>query len=338
MFVDETRVVLKAGDGGDGCLSFRREKYIPKGGPNGGDGGRGGDVILVCDGNVADLTAYRFQPNWTARNGGPGRGQERHGKNGESVELRVPPGTVVYKDDEEGAFVTELTEHEQTICLLNGGKGGFGNIHFKSSTNQAPRQFTPGKPGEEGRFRLVLKTIADVGLIGFPNAGKSSLLTLVTNAHPKTAPYPFTTLHPCVGILDYPDDFTTLTLADIPGLIEGASENRGLGHRFLKHIERCRVLLILLDMAGTDNRKPEEDYTHLLEEIGLYQRNLLERPRLLVANKLDEPTAEENLTRFQEQHPDLDIIPISILAETGIPELRKALLSAVLQTRQANTP
>lgn len=237
MFYDEVNVTLQAGNGGDGCFSFRRAKYEPKGGPDGGDGGRGGNVYIVGDTNVADLTDYYFKPGWKAKNGETGRGSDQHGAKGDHIILRLPIGTIVV-DRETGDPVAEVTEHGEEVLLLEGGLGGKGNAVFKSSTNQAPRQFTLGKPGEVGEFRLIIKTIADVGLIGFPNAGKSTLLNMVTNAHPKTGAYPFTTIFPTVGVLEYPEQYERITVADIPGLIEGASENKGLGHRFLKQIDQ----------------------------------------------------------------------------------------------------
>ena len=335
MFIDECTVKLKAGDGGDGCMSFRREKYIPKGGPDGGDGGNGGDVTLVCDHNMNDLCDHKFRPLRKARNGEPGKGAHKHGKNGESLELRVPPGTVVI-DRSTGEIACELIVDKQRIRLLRGGRGGLGNIHFTSSTNQVPHQTIPGKPGPEAEYRLILKTIADIGLAGFPNAGKSSMLELLTNASPKTAPYPFTTLHPYVGVVNYEDDFESLTLADIPGLIEGAADNRGLGHRFLKHIERCRIIMVMVDMSGIDGREPEEDYTHLLNELVRYDSSFADRPHIVVANKMDEEVAAENLIRFKKKHK-VAVFPISILTEEGIPELKKSMLEHILEIRK-NTP
>lgn len=330
MFVDEVKKVhLKAGDGGDGCASFRREKFEPMGGPNGGDGGDGGDIILVCDENMSDLTAYRFVPHAKAENGEMGKGRDKHGASGSDKVVKLPPGTSVY-DIETGNLVTELLEHEQRIVLLQGGKGGMGNTTFKSSVNQAPRKTTPGKPGEEGTYRLVLKTIADAGMVGFPNAGKSSLINIITKAHPKTADYPFTTLHPSVGVVEYPELYDRLNLADIPGLIEGASENKGLGHRFLRHIERCTVLLFILDMAGTDGRDPLKDLEQLRTELRLYDETLLSKPQMIIANKMDEEAAVENLKRLQaETRHSAEILPISCLSDEGIPELKEALYKIV---------
>lgn len=332
MFYDEVKVNFKAGKGGDGCFSFRRAKYEPKGGPDGGDGGRGGNVYIVGDTNVADLTDYHFKPGWKAKNGEPGRGSDQHGAKGEHITLRLPVGTIVV-DRETDEPVAEVMEHGHKILLLEGGEGGKGNAVFKSSTNQAPRQFTLGKPGEEGDFRLVIKTIADVGLIGFPNAGKSTLLNMVTNAHPKTGAYPFTTMFPTVGVLEYPDQFERITVADIPGLIEGASENRGLGHRFLKHVERCKVLLIMLDMEGTDGREPLSDFRVLINELKLYMPGLVRKPELICANKMDEPNAAENLKAFQKKVKE-KVYPISCVSDEGFDELKQALLDAVLKVRK----
>ena len=249
MFVDECTVKLAAGDGGRGCVSFRREKYEPWGGPNGGDGGRGGDVVLVGDHDTNNLVDYKYQPHWRAERGEHGLGSDQHGRDGGSCRLRLPLGTVVI-DEGTGKVVAEVVGDGVEIVLCKGGNGGWGNTHFRSSTHQAPKRANPGHPGETGTYRLILKSIADIGLVGFPNAGKSSLTNAITKARPKTAAYPFTTLHPQIGVIEYPHE-RRLLLADVPGLIEGASENRGLGHRFLRHIERCALLLILIDMAGT---------------------------------------------------------------------------------------
>jgi GTPase len=331
MFYDEVKVSFKAGKGGDGCFSFRRAKYEPKGGPDGGDGGRGGNVYIVGDTNVADLTDFHFKPGWQAKNGEPGRGSDQHGANGEHITLRLPVGTIVV-DRDSGDPIAEVLEHGQQVLLLEGGDGGKGNAQFKSSTNQAPRQFTLGKPGEEGDFRLIIKTIADVGLIGFPNAGKSTLLNMVTNAHPKTGAYPFTTIFPTVGVLEYPEQYERITVADIPGLIEGASENRGLGHRFLKHVERCKVLVIMLDMEGTDGRDPLSDYRVLINELKLYMPGLARKPELICANKMDEPNAPENLKAFKKKVKE-KVYPISCVSDEGFEELKQALLEAVLKVR-----
>jgi GTP-binding protein len=332
MFIDETIIKARAGDGGKGCVSFRREKFEPWGGPNGGDGGKGGDVILRGDDDQNNLIDFKFKPHWHAERGGHGLGKDCTGHEGRPAILRVPLGTIAY-NLATGEKVAEILEDGQEVVLLKGGKGGFGNTRFKSSTNRAPRQHGPGEPGEQGEFRLELKSIADVGLVGFPNAGKSSLTNLITKARPKVAPYPFTTLHPQIGVIEYPEDYDRLVLADVPGLIAGASENKGLGHRFLRHIERCKILLLILDMAGTDTRDPRDDYRQLLKELELYDPALLDKPRLVAANKMDEEAAGTNLQKFRKRYPKAEIIPISCLSEEGIPRLRKELLRRVRRLR-----
>lgn len=327
MFIDEAKVILKSGAGGHGCVSFRREKFIPKGGPDGGNGGKGGDVVLLCDQNEGDLESYRWQPHRSARNGAPGMGRQCAGPNGADLILRVPPGTQVV-DDETGRLVAELTEPNEQVILLAGGKGGLGNMNFKSSVNQAPRRTTPGYPGESGVFRFVLKTIADIGLVGFPNAGKSTLTNTLTAARPKMAPYPFTTLHVNVGVIEYPQYHGRIFMADIPGLIEGAHENRGLGHQFLRHIERCSLLVFIIDMAGSENRKPWDDYRILDRELKLYSSVLMGKPRLIVANKMDLPASEKNLQAFRKKFKET-IVPISCYQRTGLEELRSVLWQAV---------
>lgn len=331
MFVDEITVHLRAGNGGHGCLSFRREKYIPEGGPDGGDGGAGGNVVLLCEENESDLTKYRYQPHWKAKNGGPGAGRNKHGANGEDCVLHVPPGVQVI-DPETDEVVAELTVPGSRVTLLEGGRGGLGNINFKSSTNQAPRKTTPGREGPEKTYRFILKTIADVGLVGFPNAGKSSLTNCITHAHPKTAPYPFTTLHVNVGVVEYPT-FERVIMADIPGLIEGAHENKGLGHRFLRHIERCRLLLFIIDMAGSEGRDPVKDYKHLLKELEQYSEILIDKPRLIAANKMDYPEAAEQLKSFKKKVKGVEIIPISCAAKTGLDDLKNRMLALVKEDK-----
>ncbi len=312
-----------AGDGGRGCISFRREKYEAFGGPNGGDGGRGGNVVVVADHDVNNLNDYRFRPKWKAKRGEHGRGSDEYGKAGEDVILRVAPGTVVI-NEETGKAVAELIENGERVILLKGGNGGWGNSHFKSSVTQAPKRANPGQPGETGSFRFILKTLADVGLVGFPNAGKSSLINLITKARPKCAAYPFTTLHPQIGVIEFEKDYRRLLLADVPGLVPGASQNKGLGHRFLRHIERCRMLLIMIDMEGTDGRDPGEDYQQLLEELRLYDPALLEKPRLVIANKMDGENAPDNLKRLRSLNLE-EILPISCLTEEGIADLKEQL-------------
>lgn len=333
MFIDETNIKARAGDGGRGCRSFRREKYEPWGGPNGGDGGKGGDVVLRGDDDQNNLVDFKYKPHWNAERGEHGQGKDCNGREGRAAILRVPLGTVVYRLA-TGERVTEILEDGQEFILCQGGKGGFGNTRFKSSTNRAPTKTGPGEPGEVGEFKLELKSIADVGLVGFPNAGKSSLTNLITKARPKVAAYPFTTLQPQIGVIEYPAEYDRLVLADVPGLIAGASENKGLGHRFLRHIERCALLLIILDMAGTDGRDPRDDYKQLLRELELHDPALLEKPRLVAANKMDEAAAVTNLKKFKTRHKTAEIVPISCLSEEGLPRLRKELLKRVRRLRQ----
>lgn len=335
MFVDECTVKLSAGDGGRGCISFRREKYEPWGGPNGGDGGRGGDVVLVGDVNTNNLVDYKYQPHWRGERGEHGQGADCHGRDGVPCVMKMPLGTVVI-DLATGKPVAEVVADGQRIVLCKGGNGGWGNTHFKTSTNRAPKRANAGQPGEAGAYRLILKSIADVGLVGFPNAGKSSLTGRITKARPKTAAYPFTTLHPQIGVIEYPDVVKgnkRLLLADVPGLIEGAHENRGLGHRFLRHIERCALLVFLIDMAATDARDPREDYKHLLHELELYGSGLLDKPRLVVANKMDLPEAATHLAKFKRRYKSADVLEISCATGDGLEKLKKELLKRVAKFR-----
>lgn len=329
MFVDECVIKVQAGDGGRGCVSFRREKYEPWGGPNGGDGGKGGDVILLGDDDTNNLVDYKYKPHWKGERGEHGLGKDCHGREGKPAILRMPLGTVVI-DEATDKVVAEVIEDGQQIVLCKGGNGGWGNTHFKTSTNRAPKRANAGQEGETGNFRLVLKSIADIGLVGYPNAGKSSLTTAITKARPKTAAYPFTTLHPQIGVIEYPDpmNFDRLLLADVPGLIEGASENRGLGHRFLRHIERCALLMFLVDMAGVDGRDPRDDYAVLLKELKLYDPALLKKPRLVVANKMDLPEAASHLAKFKRRHK-VDILPISCIEGEGLEALKLELRKRV---------
>jgi len=331
MFVDETVIKAKAGDGGRGCVSFRREKYEPWGGPNGGDGGKGGDIVLVGDDDTNNLIDFYYKRHWNGGRGEHGQGKDCNGREGKPAILKVPLGTVVTKE-ETGTFVTEILRDGEEFVLCKGGKGGWGNTRFKSSVNRAPRTAYPGEPGEHASYRFILKSIADVGLVGFPNAGKSSLTVRLTNARPKTAAYPFTTLHPQIGVIDYPADYDRLWLADVPGLIEGASENRGLGHRFLRHIERCSVLLLIVDLAGVDGRDPRDDYQQLVRELELYDPALLGKPRLVAANKMDLPAAKAQLARFKRRHK-ADLLPISCASGEGIEKLKKELLKRVRRLR-----
>jgi len=326
MFIDEVEVKLRAGDGGNGCVSFRREKFVPKGGPDGGDGGNGGNVILEADENTSDLRAYHFKPHWEAGNGVGGMGKGRNGASGKDCVLKLPPGTVVYEAGTKEP-VMELVESGERKCLLKGGSGGWGNLHFKSSVNRAPRIANEGTAGEAGAFRLILKSIADIGLVGYPNAGKSTLISTLTGARPKTASYPFTTLNPVIGVMEPPSpDFPRIQVADIPGLIEGAHANRGLGHSFLRHIERCRGLILLIDASGKDGRDPVEDYQNLLKELDCYGHGLAIKPRLVVLNKMDEPPSATHLVSFRER-TDIDPLQVSCLLGEGLPALREQVFS-----------
>jgi GTP-binding protein len=285
-FVDEARIEVSAGNGGNGAVSFRREKYIPKGGPDGGDGGRGGSVRAVADLNINTLIDYRYARQHRARNGERGRGADQYGKAAEDIVLRMPVGTQIF-DEDTGALLADLTAHGQTVVLAQGGQGGLGNLHFKSSTNRAPRQSTPGGEGEARRLHLELKVLADVGLLGMPNAGKSTFIAQVSNARPKIADYPFTTLHPNLGVVRVADE-KSFVIADVPGLIEGAAEGAGLGLQFLRHLQRTRLLLHLVDLSPFDEtRDAVADARAIVKELRKYDQALYEKPRWLVLNKLD---------------------------------------------------
>lgn len=390
MFIDEIKIYARAGHGGKGCVAFQREKYRPKGGPSGGNGGRGGDVILEADHDLNNLIGQYYQPRLVAQDGQGGLGKGMDGHAGKDLLVKVPCGTLVWKlanqtaedsdnpatpptapqlrslatqrprfrvansttalevdldsADElapepppghrpEGELVTDLTTHGQRFVLCKGGRGGLGNRNFATATRQTPRFAQPGEPGGEGDFLLELRIIADVGLVGYPNAGKSTLLTAISHARPKIAPYPFTTLHPQIGILEYPD-FKRLTVCDVPGLIEGAHRNVGLGHEFLRHIERCKVLVLLLDMAGTDGRAPWDDYKNLLNELELYDPGLVEKPQLLVANKMDEPAAEANLKSFKRRIRKTPVLPIAAAFDEGLAKFKDVIREAVGPARQ----
>ncbi|SEN51244.1 GTP-binding protein [Nitrosospira multiformis] len=285
-YIDETIIHVIAGKGGDGVAAFRREKYIPKGGPSGGDGGRGGSIYAVADRNINTLVDYRFARIHRARNGENGQGSDRYGKSAEDIVLRMPVGTVI-TNEATGERIADLVQHDQKILLAKGGTGGLGNLHFKSSTNRTPRQFTLGEPGEEVNLKLELKVLADVGLLGMPNAGKSTLIRAVSAARPKVADYPFTTMHPALGVVRV-DQNRSFVMADIPGLIEGAAEGAGLGHRFLKHLARTRLLLHVVDIAPLDEAvDPAHEARAILEELRKYDEALYRKPRWLVLNKVD---------------------------------------------------
>jgi GTP-binding protein len=400
MFIDEIKVYARAGHGGAGCVAFHREAYRPKGGPSGGNGGRGGNVILQADHDLNNLLQQYYVPRLIAEKGQAGMGKGMDGHAGADLIIKVPCGTLVWRltpkpvpgltvepleqdetaddkpaaprgpipvstgsrpiirrsgnvmayeinleaedgggeadsphatprvDGRKGELVVDLTTHGQQFVLCHGGRGGLGNRNFATSRRQAPRFAQPGEAGEEGEFLLELRLIAEVGLVGYPNAGKSTLLSAISHARPKIAPYPFTTLTPQVGIVQY-DDFHRLAVCDVPGLIEGAHRNVGLGHAFLRHIERCKILVILLDMAGTDGRKPWEDYQQLLSELELYDPGLLRRPRYVVANKMDEPAAEANLKQFKRKVRKTPVLPIAAAFDEGIDKFKQVIREAV---------
>jgi len=390
MFVDEIKVYARAGHGGKGCVAFMREKFRPKGGPSGGNGGHGGSVILQADHDLNNLIAQYYQPRLIAADGEPGLGKGMDGHAGKDLIVKVPCGTLVWRlagegpsperseaeaeaeseDDEgrqtlpasasqrplirsasgamaqevdlsreagnptgagqvvKGDLAVDLTEHGQRFVLCPGGRGGLGNRNFATAVRQTPRFAQPGEPGAEGDFLFELRLMAEVGLVGYPNAGKSTLLTAISKARPRIAPYPFTTLHPQIGIVEYAD-WQRLTVCDVPGLIEGAHRNVGLGHEFLRHIERCKILVLLLDMAGTDNRAPWDDYRQLLNELKLYDPTLLEKPRLIVANKMDEAAAERNLKQFKLKIRKVPVLPIAAAFDQGVDKFKQTIRRAV---------
>lgn len=330
-------------------MSFRREKFVPRGGPNGGDGGDGGDIILKADPHTDNLISLYYEPIQRARKGENGLGKDMHGKSAEPNVIKVPVGTIVYRlpdafrpfrpdpmsaDDEavekpkvnieDLEPMVDLSEPEQEFVLCKGGEGGRGNTRFKSSRNRVPRQSTPGKDGEEGWFLLELRTIAFAGLVGYPNAGKSTLISQISAAHPRVASYPFTTLNPVVGVVEL-SGYTRVTVADIPGLIEGAHENKGLGHEFLRHIVRCPLLLFVIDMAGSEGREPMSDLQNLRKELDLYDPTLSERPWAILANKMDLEGASENLELFRKRFDRVEIVPITASAGEGMDDVRKLL-------------
>lgn len=399
MFIDEVKIFAQAGHGGRGCIAFCREAYRPKGGPDGGNGGRGGSVILQADHDLNNLIGQYYVPRLIAEKGQHGLGKGMDGHAGKDLIIKVPCGTLVWKlpdpledpvpseehaiapvetrkksaepepmhistakrpllrvagnemaeeidlaaDDDAGPvelgpddaeLVADLTVHGQQFVLCKGGRGGLGNRNFATARNQTPRFAQPGEPGGEGFYRFELRMMADVGVVGYPNAGKSTLLTAISRARPKIAAYPFTTLTPQVGIVEYAD-FKRLTLCDVPGLIEGAHENVGLGHAFLRHITRCKILVILLDMAGTDGREPWSDYKQLLSELELYDPALMDKPRLVVANKMDEPVAEANLKKFKRRIPRTPVLPIAAAFDEGMPKFKAMIREAVEEAVEA---
>ncbi len=379
MFVDRIKVFAQAGNGGRGSVSFRREKFVPKGGPDGGDGGRGGDVILRAERHVDNLANLFYEPIIKAKNGSHGKGKKMAGRAAANKIVKVPVGTVVWQTEDDkrstpinreqalntqrptpnaeqlaapteghantfgvsnsrsAVPLVDLIRDGEEFVLCQGGAGGKGNVHFKSSRNRAPRQYTDGEEGEQGYFLLELRTIADAGLVGYPNAGKSTLLRKLSAARPKVAAYPFTTLHPVVGVMELPG-YRHATIADIPGLIEGAHRGIGLGHEFLRHITRCPVLIFVIDVAGSEGRSPVEDLQNLRKEIDLYDPMLSSRPWLIVANKMDLPNANENLETLREKFPKTSIVPISAANGEGIDTLKEALAERMMGDKAVSSP
>ncbi|MGQ9497351.1 MAG: GTPase ObgE [Desulfotomaculales bacterium] len=320
MFYDEARIYVKGGDGGNGCVAFRREKYVPRGGPAGGDGGSGGSVVLRADPQLATLIDLRYRRHYKAERGGHGMGKNMHGRDGEDLVLRVPVGTVV-RDAATGEVLADLVEDGQQVVVARGGRGGRGNARFATSTRQAPAFAEKGEPGEEKWLKLELKLLADAGLIGFPNAGKSTILARVSAARPKIADYPFTTLAPYLGVVRAGEG-ESFVLADIPGLIEGAHQGAGLGHRFLRHIERTRLLVHVVDVAGSGGRDPVEDFAVINRELAAYDPELALRPQVVAANKIDLPGAAKNLARLREALGErYEVYPVSALTGEGLDRL-----------------
>jgi len=314
MFIDEVRIRVKAGDGGNGCLAFRREKYVPRGGPSGGDGGRGGDVVLVASVHESTLLRYRFNPEHTAQRGRHGEGSNRTGREGHSIDLPVPVGTMVY-DADSGELIHDFALAGERFVIAKGGRGGRGNQHFATPTHQAPTEHEPGRPGEEKHLRMELKLLADVGLVGFPNAGKSTLISRISAARPKIADYPFTTLEPNLGVVSV-DDFA-FVVADIPGLIEGAHLGHGLGIQFLRHIERTRLLVHLVDVSEMSGRDPVEDFHVVVKELGSFSKGLATKPMFVVASKIDAAQDPERVKALGAAAHELGLPFYEISSVTG---------------------
>lgn len=325
MFIDEATITVKAGDGGNGCVAFRREKFVPRGGPSGGDGGRGGDVVLRSSNSHNTLIQFRYRPEHKAGRGRHGEGSNRSGRDGEAAVLEVPPGTVVYEAD-SGDKLFDFVEADQEFIAARGGRGGRGNARFATSTHQAPRHAEPGTPGEERRLRLELKLLADVGLVGFPNVGKSTLISRLSAAHPKIADYPFTTLEPNLGVVAT-DEFHSFLMADIPGLIEGAHEGHGLGIQFLRHVERTRLLAHLIDVSESSGRDPVHDFGVIVAELESFSRDLVEKPMVVVATKADVTQDPERIEALREfcGREGLPFFSISAVTGAGVDELKYAL-------------
>ncbi|MCS7032845.1 MAG: GTPase ObgE [Phycisphaerae bacterium] len=323
LFLDTAIIHVKAGDGGNGCVSFRREKYVPKGGPDGGDGGNGGSVIFIADPNKNTLLDFAGKHHWKAENGQAGMGKKMSGRSGRDLIVPVPPGTVVY-DLDKNLMIADLTETGKPVVIARGGRGGRGNWHFRSPSNQAPRYAEPGTEGEQRNLRLELKLIADVGLVGMPNAGKSTLLSRLSAARPKIADYPFTTLEPQLGIVELPGE-RRMVLADIPGLIEGARDGAGLGHAFLKHIERTRTIVHLLDLFPADSSDPADNYRKIRRELEAFSPELARKRELIVANKIDLATDDRALRKLRRDLDGQRVLAISAATGAGLDELKEAL-------------
>ncbi|KIY22362.1 GTPase ObgE [Mesobacillus subterraneus] len=331
MFVDQVKIYVKGGDGGDGMVAFRREKYVPKGGPAGGDGGNGANVIFQVEEGLRTLMDFRYQRHFKAPRGEHGMSKNQHGKNSKDMIVKVPPGTIV-SDAETGVIIADLVEHGQQAVIVKGGRGGRGNSRFATPANPAPELSEKGEPGQEREIMMELKLLADVGLVGFPSVGKSTLLSVVSAARPKIAEYHFTTIAPNLGMVET-EDGRSFVLADLPGLIEGAHSGVGLGHQFLRHIERTRVIIHVIDMAATEGRDPYEDYLTINNELKEYNLRLTERPQVIVANKMDMPNAEENLKVFKEKVGDEHLVfPISAVTREGLRELIFAVADLIDQT------
>ncbi|MGN7763214.1 GTPase ObgE [Paenibacillus sp. 22594] len=323
MFVDKAKIYVKGGDGGDGLVAFRREKYVPEGGPAGGDGGRGGDVIFRVDEGLRTLMDFRYQRHFKAERGVKGRNKSQHGANAEHMIVRIPPGTVLIDDDTQ-EVIADMTRHGQQVVVARGGRGGRGNTRFATANNTAPELAENGEEGQERYIVMELKVMADVGLVGFPSVGKSTLLSVVSAAQPKIGAYHFTTITPNLGVVDVGDG-RSFVMADLPGLIEGASEGVGLGHEFLRHVERTRIIIHVVDMSGSEGRDPFEDWVKINDELRQYNAGLIDRPQIVAANKMDMPESEANLIAFREKvselRPDMEIMPISSLTRQGVQEL-----------------